>query len=44
MTKIPGTVPNAVQGNYKVADMSLADWGRKEIQRTEQNLNPRNAS
>jgi adenosylhomocysteinase len=38
MTKIPGNVPNEVLGKYKVADMSLADWGRKEIRIAEKEM------
>ena len=29
-TRIPDTAP-ATKQDYKVADISLADWGRKEI-------------
>ena len=29
-TRVPDTAPNANR-DYKVADITLADWGRKEI-------------
>jgi adenosylhomocysteinase len=32
------TKPNEVAGKYKVADMSLADWGRKEIRIAEHEM------
>jgi adenosylhomocysteinase len=31
-------MPNEVPGKYKVADMSLADWGRKEIRIAEKEM------
>ncbi|MBL8684100.1 MAG: adenosylhomocysteinase [Myxococcales bacterium] len=31
-------LPNEVAGKYKVADMSLADWGRKEIRIAEKEM------
>src|SRR6266545_4604854 len=32
------SLPNEKPGKYKVADMSLADWGRKEIRMAEKEM------
>jgi adenosylhomocysteinase len=37
-TTLPQTAPKSATADYKVADISLADWGRKEITIAEQEM------